>query len=109
MPFSPMWDLPENVSYLLGGNEAPWIVNVDLDYFFCDVDVDVDGGSVLMRSDEYLEATFSGLKDAMDRGIVGVFTLCLTPDSLTPGWEATEQLATRILAILGVEFRLPAS
>jgi hypothetical protein len=102
--FSPMWDLPENMSYWLSGNEAPWVVNVDLDYFFCDA----DDGSVLMISDEYLETTFGGLRDALDRGVVGVLTLCLAPDSFTPGWEATEQLAARILAILGMEFRLPS-
>ncbi len=103
--FSPMWDLPKNMSYWLSNNEAPWIVNVDLDYFFCAG----NDGSILMISDEYLETTFNGLKDALDRGVVDVVTLCLTPDSYTPGWEATEQLAARILAILGLEFQLPAS
>lgn len=39
-------------------------------------------------------------------GVVGVVTLCLTPPSLTPGWDATEELAAGVLAILGVEFRL---
>ena len=101
--FSPIWDLPNNMSYWLSGSEAPWIVNIDLDYFFCDT----DSGPQLMISEEYLNVTFIGLKDAIDRGVVGAITLCLTPDSFTPGWEATEQLAARILAILGLEFRLP--
>lgn len=100
---SPMWDLPKNISYWLSKEEAPWIVNIDLDYFFCDA----DGHPVRMVSDEYLEKVFAELKGALDRGIVGVVTLCLTPDSFTPGWDATEELAARVLAVLGAEFQLP--
>ena len=48
-----------------------------------------------------------GLKDAMDRGTIGVLTLCLTPDSYTPGWAATEALAARILERLDLAFQLP--
>lgn len=102
--FGEIWDLPENFSHWLRKNEAPWIVNVDLDYFYCDA----EGGPQLMVSDDYLTTTFRGLREAMDRGDVGVITLCLTPDSFTAGWASVEMLAARILAILGVEFRLPA-
>jgi hypothetical protein len=43
----------------------------------------------------------------MDRGTIGVLTLCLTPDNYTPGWTATETLAARILERLDLAFQLP--
>ena len=45
----------------------------------------------------------------MDRGVIGVLTLCLTPDSFTLGWAATEALATRFLEPLGLSYGLPES
>ena len=78
---------------------------MDLDYFFCDT----DDGPQIMVSDTYLEEAFLSLKDAMDQKVVGVVTLCLTPDSFTSGWSSTEALATQILRILGLDFALPNS
>ena len=43
----------------------------------------------------------------MQVGSVGAVTLCLTPDSFTPGWRVTEELATRILERLDLKFELP--
>lgn len=103
--FSPPWDLPANIDFWLDERRAPWIVNIDLDYFFCEA----DEGFEPMFSDNYLEAFGKGLKEAMDRGVVSVITLCLTPDSFTPGWDATEALATRILDMLESQFSLPSS
>lgn len=102
--FGEIWDLPENMSYWLSENEAPWIVNIDLDYFYCDT----EDGPQFMVSGDYLTTTFRGLSEALVRGDVGVVTLCLTPDSFTAGWESVEELASRILAILDMEFRLAA-
>lgn len=101
--YSPPWDLPKNLSYWLAEHEAPWIVNIDLDYFFCQFET----GMRMMVSDQYINAIAEGLKDAMDRGTIGVLTLCLTPDTFTPGWPETELLASRILQRLGLTFRLP--
>lgn len=102
---SPPWDLAQNLSYWLGDREAPWIVNIDLDYFFCEI----DDGYGIMVSDHYIDTIGAELKEAMDRGVIGVLTLCLTPDSFTPGWAATEALATRLLEPLGLSFGLPES
>ena len=55
----------------------------------------------------HIDAVASGLKKVMDRGTIGVLTLCLTPDSYTPGWAATEALAARILERLDLAFQLP--
>lgn len=97
------WELPENLSFWLSVREAPWIVNIDLDYFYCQF----NSGIRMMVSDDYIDAVAAGLKDAMDRGIIGVLTLCLTPDNYTPGWAATEALAARLLKRLNLTFHLP--
>jgi len=61
----------------------------------------------MMVSEDYIDAAASGLKDAMDRGTIGVLTICLTPDSYTPGWTETEALAARLLERLDLTFDLP--
>lgn len=103
--YSALWELPENLAYWLAERDAPWIVNIDLDYFYCQFESDIR----IMVSDDYIDAVTSGLNDAMDRGTIGVLTLCLTPDSYTPGWQATEALAARILERVGFTFQLPDS
>jgi len=97
------WDLPENLSFWLADREAPWIVNIDLDYFYCQF----ESGIRMMVSEDYIDAVASSLKDAMDRRAIGVVTICLTPDNYTPGWTATEALAARFLERLGLAFQLP--
>lgn len=101
--FSQIWELPENLSFWLSQGKAPWIVNIDLDYFFCDT----GARPQLMVSNYFLDEVFGGLKVAMERGFVGVVTICLTPDSFTAGWAAAEALAAQILGILGLDFTLP--
>ena len=101
--FSPLWDLPWNLDYWLSASEGPWIVNIDLDYFFYQTEESYE----LMVSENYLRSVAEGLRKAMQVGSVGAVTLCLTPDSFTPGWGATEELATRILERLDLKFELP--
>ncbi|MBY5315450.1 UPF0489 family protein [Rhizobium leguminosarum] len=99
--FNPMFEsepdeLPENVDFWL--ERGPWIVNIDLDYFFC---ADAHGGWVQMMTDAYIDETFAGLKKAIDEGHVAVVTLCLTPSGYTPGWTECVRLSKRIFKILG--------
>ena len=99
-----LWDLPGNLDYWLSANAAPWIMNIDLDYFFWEG----DGTAGVIVSDEFLETTFSHLRRAIESGAVAVTTICLTPDQpFTPGWAASEQLAKKITGILGIDFELP--
>jgi hypothetical protein len=30
-----LWDVPQNLDYWLNSEAAPWIMNIDIDYFFC--------------------------------------------------------------------------
>jgi len=101
---SDLWDVPENLEYWLDKSGGPWIVNIDLDYFFCS---GPDDNIIPMFSEVYFDTTFIALKRAMDKGAVAAVTLCLTPDSFTPGWAATEALASRGLGHLGLTWALP--
>ena len=101
--FSKPWELPANFAFWLDSRHGPWIVNIDLDYFYCSAEEE----PTQMFSEHYIDLTFVALKQAMDTKGVAALTLCLTPDTYTPGWDATEALATRALKHLDLEWRLP--
>ncbi|AJC44786.1 hypothetical protein SB85_02410 [Xanthomonas sacchari] len=97
--------LPGNLLYYL--QEAPerWIVNVDLDYFFCN---DEAGNRCLMFSPEYIASVFLAIRAHLDAGKVACLTLCLTPDEgYTGGWAPAEAPCQTACQILGVPFSLP--
>jgi hypothetical protein len=102
--YPPPEDVPGNLDVYLNYPERA-IVNVDLDYFFCDDD---QGQRRLMFSDDYISAVFRSIRAHMDAGRVACLTLCLTPDEdYTGGWPQAEALCARACAILGIEFELP--
>ncbi len=83
-------------------NEAGrWVVKIDLDYICA-------GKIYIIVSDEYLRQVGKQSHHSIDAARVGVVTLCLTPDSYTPGWEEPERIAALLLAELGTPFRLPS-
>jgi hypothetical protein len=99
-----LWDIPGNIDFWLDQGAAPWLVNVDLDYFFWH-DAEEPG---VMVSDDYLEACFRKLRLKIEDDTVAVTTIALTPTrSFTGGWSRSERIAERVLNILGLEFRLP--
>ena len=98
------WDLPYNMQLWNTNSPSKWIVNVDLDYFFCDQ----DGVRKPMFSNEYVDAVFSAIRRSNDEGRVACVTLCLTPDdSYTGGWAQAEALCERACDRLGIHFKLP--
>lgn len=99
------WSFPGNLTYYLQGTDRRWIVNVDLDYFFC---ADEHGNQQSMFSDEYIFALFEAVRVHRDAGRVACLTLCLTPDEgYTGGWDAAEALCARVCKILNIPFALP--
>lgn len=99
------WSLPSNLADWLQDTDLRWIVNVDLDFFFCG---DEHGNRRLMFSDEYIEAVFHTIRAHREAGRVACLTLCLTPDEdYTGGWAQAEALCARACNILGVPFSLP--
>jgi hypothetical protein len=99
-----LWDVPENMAFWLSQSRKPWIVNIDLDYFFWH-DEERPG---LMVSDGYLQTCFEQLRQKMQDRSVAVTTIALTPDEgITGGWDPSERVAKRVLRTLGIDFELP--
>jgi hypothetical protein len=99
-----LWDAPANMEYWLQKKNSPWIVNIDLDYFFWH-DEERPG---LMVSDTYIERCITPIHERVKDGSISVITIALTPDEgITGGWEAAESVAKHVLRLLDVEFRLP--
>lgn len=100
-----LWEIPQNLDYWLSESK-PWIVNIDLDYFFWHEDDEKGPG--IMITDEYLKVVFGILRQKIHDGTVAVTTIALTPDSAFTGpWAQSERLAGRALEYLGIDFRLP--
>lgn len=98
--------LSENVGYWLSKGDAPWIVNVDLDYFFCsDCECDSEGNEIWIPlfSLDFVECLFRQIRDAIQNGRVRVVTICLTPTNFTPGWEECLKLSRTVFKILDAE------
>jgi len=96
-------EVPSNLFFWLQNDDAPWIVNVDLDYFFCkgpEVSDEPERWFPLF-SDEFIDTLFEEIKRGMDDGLVGVVTVCLTPTDYTPGWDKCLKLSSRAFKILG--------
>jgi hypothetical protein len=106
-----LWDLLENFDSALDCSSGPWIVNVDLDYFFCPTDQCTEDGEdcvyTQMVSDAYIERVFELIAKGLKDERIGVVTVCLTPTNFTGGWGATEAMANLALRKVGLEFRLP--
>jgi UPF0489 domain len=99
-----LWDVPDNIDYWLDPKHRPWILNLDVDYLFWH-DPEQTG---LMVSDEYLRATFEKVQQKIKDETIAVTTIALSPEQdLTGGWAPAEQVAARILQILGIDFALP--
>jgi UPF0489 domain len=93
-----------NLDHWLTRGDHPWIVNIDLDYFFyCSQNVDGDEDYYPLFSEQYVDELFGRIKTAFDAGRIGVVTVCLTPDSFTPGWQVCIDLSERFFKCLGVD------
>lgn len=99
-------ELPKNISYWLSEWDEPWVVNIDLDYFFCiDHAPDKNGNDVWipMFSNDYIDNIVQQLRDFRHKGRIKVITVCLTPSNFTPGWGECLKLSRRIFDILGAK------
>lgn len=80
-----------------------WILNLDLDYFFCKEE---DGSYLPMFSDQYSNAIFSAIADANASGLVKCLTIALSPECCG-GWDNAEQMCSVLTKQLGISFDLP--
>jgi hypothetical protein len=101
------WQLPEDLDYELSPECAPWIVNIDLDYFFWRASDPSENAAGQMFSTEYIRRLSSALRRRIADGTVAVTTICLTPGNFTGGWPPAEQLMEDFLGGIGISFKLP--
>ena len=108
------WEIPGNLEYWIKNEKAPWICNIDLDYFVYlssnKVDSDeMDEGSVYKElfSTAYYSEVFLAIRQQLHSGKIKVLTLCLSPE-FCGGWEASEILCKKVCDVLGIDFSLPA-
>ena len=76
------WLANYNLACWLAYN-APWLVNVDMDYFFSKQG---DGHTIQLFSDDYIEQVGSQVKEANDAGNVRCITLAISPE-ICGGWD----------------------
>ncbi|WP_194478586.1 UPF0489 family protein [Bradyrhizobium sp. CCBAU 53338] len=101
-----VWDVPENLDYWLKPELAPWIMNVDLDYFFCDASDDQPPQRFL--SPDFISGVFDVIARKRNDGTIGVVTIALTSTKdLTGGWGPAVETARLGLSRLGIDFALP--
>lgn len=100
------WELPANFDFFLGRGKN-WVVNIDLDYFFCEMD---DGSCRRFLDEAYVRELCAVIKKKLDEGRIKVLTICLTPDEdgFSGGWASAEALCAEFCQHLGIQnFQLP--
>lgn len=99
------WDLPKNLGYWLEQGDN-WLFNIDLDYFFCNMD---SGDCRRFLDSAYVKDMCASIKKNLSNGRIKVLTICLTPDEsgFSGGWASSEALCSEICVHLGIEFSLP--
>lgn len=96
--------VPNNIDYWMNQFPDQWLINIDLDYFFCD-----QGGlRKPMFSDQYVETVFAAIAKIQQAGRIRCLTMCLSPDERYSGsWQQAEDLCSTACRILGLQFSLP--
>ena len=91
------WDLHTNLSYWINGGETRWIVNLDIDYFFSDV----DNRYFQMFADEFVIRIANEIRTAWNK--IDVLTIALSPE-MCGGWENAERVAQLITSHLNIQW-----
>ena len=94
-------ELPDNLEYWLTSSQNKWICNIDLDYFF----YEVDESYRQLVHDSYIDKMFEVLSRQVQNNTILVLTVALSPE-LCGGWENSEIICERICRIMGIDFRL---
>lgn len=71
-------------------NDLPWIVNLDLDYFFS-----AAPGKLEIFSDEYVSCLAADLKKGLQNGMIEVLTISLSPECCGD-WRKAESFLKRM-------------
>lgn len=97
------WDLLICFEDDIRQQDKPWIVNVDIDYFFCTE----EDTCVRFLADDYVDRLAEAIARMNADGKLAVVTIALTAtDGLTDGWPQAEAIAERMCATMGLTFKL---
>ena len=87
------YDLVKNISATFSGekyvNDLPWIVNLDLDYFFSAAPEKLE-----LFSEDYINSLASGIKVGLKNEMIKVLTISLSPECCG-SWEKAEKMLAR--------------
>lgn len=82
------YDLVKRMTEIFGEekylNELPWVVNLDLDYFFSAAPEKVE-----IFGEDYLERLAKSIKNGLENKMIEVMTISLSPECCG-GWEKAE-------------------
>ena len=88
-------------SFLTDYSGDGWILNLDIDYFFCKSGDDY----IPMFSDVFMDRFIESVAEVLRRKKLCCMTIALSPECCG-GWSASEELCSRIASGLGLDFRL---
>lgn len=103
MQIPPPQSLPNSLEYWLEKGKNPWIINLDIDMFFCD---DNHDSRMQFHSDEYIKAIGKIIKRMNDKGKIAVITIALSPE-WSGGWKKAIRACNILTRAMEVEFNLP--
>ena len=84
-----------------------WIINLDLDYFFTYISQKYgEPKHEVFLNSLYRKEIFTSIKKALDKGIIEVLTISLSPECCG-GWNNSEQICNELCEILDIDFELP--
>jgi hypothetical protein len=83
-------------------NDGPWIINIDLDYFW----QAWDDKAVQLFSNDYITEIGDSIRICMDEGRVIALTMALSPECCG-GWDKAEIVMLTLCEALKCNFNLP--
>ena len=88
------YDLPEFTSGHFSGskflNDLPWIVNLDLDYFFS-----ARPSKIEIFSDDYIKSLSESIQLGLKNGMIQILTISLSPECCG-SWENAEMMLKKL-------------
>lgn len=95
------YDIVGNLDYWLNSDKETHIINIDLDFFFREL----DGKSIQIFSDQYIMHLASSLNEVRKANKCQVITIALSPE-FCDGWESCERILSIFLKPFDINFSL---
>lgn len=95
--------LPEELEKLFSKSDQPWLINLDLDFFFHKPDGEHYENKY---SDSFAREIFFRIKQLNDTGNAKAITVALSPECCG-GWRNSERMASQFCEVLDLSWQLP--